>query len=152
MKCEVCRVYEHVCLPPNNKYFILTRVKEHVPPSYMPPPSCVLVKYLMLRSKRCLARLITAFLPSTPASGQYHPVGVIMGRFAVDVFISTATSSITYAGVSPTAAFGSEERERNKGGRNKGEEMETWRGSQIGSVAKGEKRQLGTIANLNKID
>ena len=99
---------------------------------------------------------MTAFLPSTPASGQYHPVGVIMGRFAVDVFISTATSSITYAGVSPTAAFGSEERERNKGGRNKGEKQggdtEKWRGSQIGSVAKGEKRQLGTIANLNKID
>ena len=137
----------------------LTRVKEHVSPSYAPPPSCVLVKYLMLRSKRCLARLITAFLPSTPASGQYHPVGVIMGRFAVDVFISTATSSITYAGVSSTAAFGREERERNKGEkqgrdteRNKKEEMETWRGSQIGSVAKGEKRQLGTIANLNKID
>ena len=74
-----------------------------------------------------------------------------MGRFAVDVFISTATSSITYAGVSPTAAFGSEERERNKGEK-QGGDTEKWRGSQIGSVAKGEKRQLGTIANLNKID
>ena len=72
----------------------------------------------MLRSKRCLARLITAFLPSTPASGQCHPVGVMTGKDVVVVFISTATSSITYAGVSSTATWESKtgrDTERNKG-------------------------------------
>ena len=87
----------------------------------------------MLRSKRCLARLITAFLPSTPASGQCHPVCVMTGKDVVVVFISTATSSITYAGVSSTATWESKDRERQgetgrDTERNKGEkEGKKWR-------------------------